>query len=77
MTFLKQIKNITHFKLFNRFFDDESIPLLSSFFFSSPVAGATHIENPSFHACVDTTHLEKRKVLRVLPPPDQVSCVNK
>ncbi|KAK3802705.1 hypothetical protein RRG08_001967 [Elysia crispata] len=35
------------------------------------VAGATHIENPSFHACVDVTHLEKRKILRVLPPPDQ------
>ncbi|RUS86257.1 hypothetical protein EGW08_005999 [Elysia chlorotica] len=37
----------------------------------SQVAGATHIENPSFHACVDTTHLESRKILRVLPPPDQ------
>ncbi|GFR92294.1 AP-4 complex subunit mu-1 [Elysia marginata] len=35
------------------------------------IAGATHIENPSFHACVDATHLEKRKALRVLPPPGQ------
>lgn len=35
------------------------------------VAGATHIENPSFHACVDAAQLEQHKVLRVLPPPGQ------
>ncbi|GFO48269.1 Ap-1 complex subunit mu, partial [Plakobranchus ocellatus] len=35
------------------------------------VAGATHIENPSYHACVDSSHLERQRVLRVLPPPDQ------
>ncbi|XP_059166608.1 uncharacterized protein LOC131948902 [Physella acuta] len=35
------------------------------------VAGATHIENPSFHSCVDSSQLNRKKVLRVLPPPDQ------
>ncbi|BFZ06791.1 hypothetical protein BsWGS_09830 [Bradybaena similaris] len=35
------------------------------------VAGATHIENPSFHSCVDTSQLAKKRLLRVFPPPDQ------
>ncbi|KAK0046985.1 AP-4 complex subunit mu, partial [Biomphalaria pfeifferi] len=35
------------------------------------VAGAVHIENPSFHPSVKTSLLVKKKVLRVLPPPDQ------
>ncbi|KAI8788536.1 AP-4 complex subunit mu [Biomphalaria glabrata] len=35
------------------------------------VAGAVHIDNPSFHPSVDTSLLVKKKVLRVLPPPDQ------
>lgn len=35
------------------------------------VAGATHVENPSFHSCVDTSQLIKNKLLRVFPPPDQ------
>ncbi|CAG5132540.1 unnamed protein product, partial [Candidula unifasciata] len=35
------------------------------------VAGATHIENPSFHPCVDTSQLGSNRLLRVFPPADQ------
>lgn len=35
------------------------------------VAGAVHIENPSFHNCVDASQLSRSKSLRILPPPDQ------
>ncbi|CAL1534614.1 unnamed protein product [Lymnaea stagnalis] len=45
--------------------------ILNSGFTDVRVAGAIHIENPSFHSCVDSSQLSKRKALRVLPPPDQ------